>query len=100
MDKNKSAYKLKVWVLSTVSIWMTRLNGGSTWRTSSNTGRLTTTLVCLLYDGREDDLGHILKGTYPEQMSGGEIGCTTSHLKAIKQFYESGEPYHHDGRRL
>ena len=51
------------------------------------------TRVSAAYDGREDDLGHILKGTYPEQMSGGEIGCTTSHLKAIKQFYESGEPY-------
>ena len=45
------------------------------------------------YDGREDDLGHILKGRYPDMMSSGEVGCVTSHLKAIKQFYESGEPY-------
>ena len=40
------------------------------------------------YDGREDDLSDILKGKYPDNMTGGEIGCTTSHLKAIKEFYE------------
>lgn len=45
------------------------------------------------YDGREDDLGGIIKGRYPDMMTSSEIGCTTSHLKAIKQFYESGEPY-------
>ena len=31
------------------------------------------------YDGRDDDLSDILKGRYPEQMSSGEVGCTTSH---------------------
>jgi len=45
------------------------------------------------YDGREDDLGDILKGRYPEMVSSGEVGCVTSHLKAIKEFYDSGEPY-------
>lgn len=30
------------------------------------------------YDGREDDLSDIIKGRYPELMSSGEIGCTTS----------------------
>ena len=46
------------------------------------------------YDGRDDDLGHILKGRYPDLMSSGEIGCTTSHLKAIKKFYEESDaPY-------
>ena len=45
------------------------------------------------YDGRDGrDLGHILKGRYPDNMSSGEVGCTTSHLKAIKTFLESGEP--------
>ena len=33
------------------------------------------------YDGRDDDLSDILKGRYPEQMTSGEVGCTTSHLK-------------------
>lgn len=46
------------------------------------------------YDGRVSDLSEILKGTYPESMTGGEIGCTCSHLKAIKQWYETTDtPY-------
>jgi len=46
------------------------------------------------YDGRDDDLGHILKGTYPNNVSSGEIGCVTSHLKAIKHWYETSDtPY-------
>ena len=39
------------------------------------------------YDGRDGrDLGDILKGRYPDGMSSGEVGCTTSHLKAMKHF--------------
>ena len=45
------------------------------------------------YDGREDDLSDIIKGRYPDMMSSGEIGCTTSHLKALKMFLETNEPY-------
>ena len=44
------------------------------------------------YDGRADrDLGHILKGRYPDGMSSGEVGCTTSHLKALKHFLETSD---------
>jgi len=46
------------------------------------------------YDGREDDLSDIIKGRYPENMTSGEIGCTTSHLKAIKHWMETSDsPY-------
>jgi len=46
------------------------------------------------YDGRDDDLSGILKGRYPDQMSSGEVGCITSHLKAIKHWYETSDsPY-------
>jgi GR25 family glycosyltransferase involved in LPS biosynthesis len=46
------------------------------------------------YDGRNDDLSHIIKGKYPENVSTSEIGCLTSHLKAIKYWYEnSNSPY-------
>lgn len=46
------------------------------------------------YDGRNDDLGDIISGRYPEMMSSGEIGCVTSHLKAIKHWYETSDsPY-------
>ena len=45
------------------------------------------------YDGRDGrDLGHILKGTYPDGMSAGEVGCTTSHLKAMKEFLKTDAP--------
>jgi len=45
------------------------------------------------YDGRDDDLSDIIQGRYPDQMSGGEIGCITSHLKAIKMFLDTDAPY-------
>ena len=46
------------------------------------------------YDGRDDDLSDVIKGRYPERMTSGEVGCTTSHLKAIKHWYDtSDEPY-------
>ena len=46
------------------------------------------------YDGRDDDLSDIIKGRYPEMMAGGEIGCVTSHLKAIKHWMETSDsPY-------
>tara|TARA_B100001989_G_scaffold180223_1_gene130677 strand:- start:179 stop:967 length:789 start_codon:yes stop_codon:yes gene_type:complete len=46
------------------------------------------------YDGRNDDLSGILKGRYPENMTSGEVGCTTSHLKAIKYWYDTSDsPY-------
>ena len=46
------------------------------------------------YDGREDDLSDIIKGRYPDNMLSGEIGCTTSHLKALKHFLDNSEaPY-------
>jgi GR25 family glycosyltransferase involved in LPS biosynthesis len=46
------------------------------------------------YDGRDDDLSDIIKGRYPEMMTSGEIGCVTSHLKAIKYWIETSDsPY-------
>ena len=46
------------------------------------------------YDGRDDDLSDILTGKYPDNMTSGEIGCTTSHLKALKHYLEhSDSPY-------
>jgi GR25 family glycosyltransferase involved in LPS biosynthesis len=46
------------------------------------------------YDGRDDDLSDIIKGRYPENMSSGEVGCVTSHLKAIEYWYNNSDsPY-------
>jgi len=40
------------------------------------------------HDGRDDDLGDILKGRYPDNMTSGEVGCVTSHLKLLKEWLE------------
>lgn len=40
-------------------------------------------------DARGDnDVSDLLTGKFPELISQGELGCTMSHLKAIKYFYE------------
>jgi hypothetical protein len=94
MDRNKSAYKLKgIGPIYCINLddqperWNYMEEQFKYWEIENYT-RVSA------YDGRgENDLGEILKGRYPDLMSSGEIGCTTSHLKAIKQFYETGEPY-------
>ena len=89
MDKNKSAYKLR----GIGPIYYLNLDGQPErkqymeeqfkyWEIENYT-RISA------YDGREDDLSDIIKGKYPEDMTSGEIGCTTSHLKAIKHWYET-----------
>jgi hypothetical protein len=94
MDKNKSTYKLK----NFGPVYYLNLDGQTErkeymesqfkyWEIENYT-RISA------YDGRDDDLGDIIKGRYPEMMSSGEIGCVTSHLKAIKHWYETSDsPY-------
>ena len=94
MDKNKSAYKLK----NFGPVYYLNLDGQPErrqymeeqfkyWQVE-NYERISA------YDGRDDDLRDIIKGRYPESMTSGEIGCTTSHLKAIKHWYETSDsPY-------
>ena len=94
MDKNKSAYKLK----NFGPVYYLNLDGQPERREYmeeqfkywqiENYERISA------YDGRDDDLSDIIKGRYPESMTSGEIGCTTSHLKAIKHWYETSDsPY-------
>ena len=46
------------------------------------------------FDGRNNSLNHILEGSHDIGISSGEVGCVTSHLKAIKQWYETTDtPY-------
>ena len=91
MDKNKAAYKLK----SLAPVYYINLDGQEErkiymenqlkyWEVE-NYERISA------YDGREDDVGDILKGRYPENMTSGEIGCTTSHLKAIKHWLDTSD---------
>lgn len=94
MDRNKSAYKLK----NIGPIYYLNLDGQPErkqymedqfkyWEIE-NYERISA------FDGRTDDLSDIIKGRYPENMTSGEIGCTTSHLKAIKHWYDTSDsPY-------
>ena len=94
MDKNKAAFKLK----GIGPIYYLNLDGQPERREFmedqfkyweiENYERITA------YDGRDDDLSGILKGRYPERMSPGEIGCVTSHLKAIRHWLDTSDsPY-------
>ena len=94
LDKNKSSYKLK----NIGPIYYLNLDGQPERREYmesqfeyweiKNYERISA------YDGREDDLSDIISGRYPEMMSSGEVGCITSHLKAIKHWMETSDsPY-------
>ena len=94
MDKNKAAYKLT----NFPPVYYINLDGQPERRQYMEEqfkywGIEDYTRISA-YDGRDDDLGHILKGRYPDMMTSGEVGCTTSHLKAIKYWYENSDsPY-------
>ena len=92
-DKNKSAYKLK----NFGPVYCINLDDQpDRWRymeAQFKYWEITDYHRVSAYDGRESDLSEILSGRYPEQVSGGEIGCSTSHLKAIKEFLKTDAPY-------
>ena len=89
MDNNKSVYKLK----GIAPIYCINLDGQpERWEYMENQFKyweIENYTRISAYDGREDDLSDIIKGTYPTMMSSGEIGCTTSHLKAMKEFLKN-----------
>jgi len=91
MDKNKSAYKLK----NLPPVYYLNLDGQPErkeymesqfdhWEVD-NYERISA------YDGRDDDLSDIIQGKYPDAMTSGEIGCVTSHLKAIKHWLKTSD---------
>jgi len=91
MDKNKAAYKLKglppIYCINLddkIDRWNYMQNQFAYWQIDNYT-RISA------YDGREDDLSDIISGRYPQTMTSGEIGCVTSHLKAIKYFLENSD---------
>ena len=94
MDRNKSVYKLK----DIGPIYCINLDGQpERWKYMEDQFKyweIENYTRVSAYDGREDDLGDILKGRYPDMMTSGEVGCTTSHLKALRHFVEeTDEPY-------
>jgi hypothetical protein len=93
-DKNKSAYKLK----NFGPVYCINLDGQpERWQYMEDQFKyweLENYERISAYDGREDDLSDIITGRYPDMMTSGEIGCITSHLKAIKHWMETSDsPY-------
>ncbi len=92
MDKNKSVHKLKglppIYCINLdekPDRWKFMEDQFKYWEIE-NYERISA------YDGRDDkDLGDILKGRYPDMMSSGEVGCVTSHLKAMKHWLETSD---------
>ena len=94
MDKNKSAHKLR----NFGPIYYLNLDDQTDRReymeSQFNYWQLTDYTRISAYDGRNDDLSDIIKGKYPDNITSGEIGCVTSHLKAIKHWYDTSDtPY-------
>ena len=93
-EKNKAAYKLN----NFGPIYCINLDGQpERWDYMERQFKyweLTNYQRVSAYDGREDDLSDIIKGRYPDMMTSGEIGCVTSHLKAMKHFLDNSDaPY-------
>ena len=92
MDNNKSVHKLK----GLPPIYVINLDGEPhRWKAAEDMLKyweVENYTRISAYDGREDDLSDILKGRYPDQMTSGEVGCTTSHLKAMKEFLKTDAP--------
>jgi len=91
MDKNKSTYKLNgippIYYINLDEQTNRREymeNQFKYWEIENYT-RISA------YDGRTDDLSDIIHGRYPENVTSGEIGCVTSHLKAIKYWMETSD---------
>ena len=92
-DKNKAAYKLK----NFGPLYYINLDGQPERDTEMQSmckyWELNPTRISA-FDGRHGDLNHILEGSHDIGITSGEVGCVTSHLKAIKQWYETTDtPY-------
>lgn len=94
MDRNKSSHKLKGFG----PVYCINLDGQpERWKYMEDQFKyweIQNYERISAYDGRTDDLSDIIKGTYPSKMSPGEVGCVTSHLKAINHWMETSDsPY-------
>ena len=92
-DKNKAAFKLK----NFGPLYYINLDGqperDAEMQSMCKYWELNPTRISA-FDGRNDKLEHIIEGNYPEGITSGEVGCVTSHLKAIKHWYETSDtPY-------
>ena len=92
-DKNKAVYKLN----NFGPLYYINLDGqperDAAMQSMCKYWELNPTRISA-FDGRNDKLQHIIEGNYPDDITSGEVGCVTSHLKAIKHWYETTDtPY-------
>jgi len=92
-DKNKAAFKLK----NFGPLYYINLDGqperDAAMQSMCKYWELNPTRISA-FDGRNSSLNNILEGSHDIGISSGEVGCVTSHLKAIKQWYETTDtPY-------
>ena len=92
-DKNKAVYKLK----NFGPLYYINLDGqperDAAMQSMCKYWELNPTRISA-FDGRHGDLNHILEGSHDIGITPGEVGCVTSHLKAIKHWYETTDtPY-------
>ena len=92
-DKNKAAYKLKNFGPLYYINLDEQPERDAAMQSMCNYWELNPTRISA-FDGRNSSLNHILEGSHDIGISSGEVGCVTSHLKAIKQWYETTDtPY-------
>lgn len=92
-DKNKAAYKLKNFGPLYYINLDEQPERDAAMMSMCNYWELNPTRISA-FDGRNTSLNHILEGSHDIGISSGEVGCVTSHLKAIKQWYETTDtPY-------
>jgi len=94
LDRNKAAYKLK----NIGPIYCLNLDGQpERWEYMESQFKyweIENYTRISAHDGRDDDLSDIITGKYPDNMSSGEVGCVTSHLKAMKHWLQTSDsPY-------
>ena len=92
-DKNKAAYKLKNFGPLYYINLDEQPERDTAMQSMCKYWELNPTRISA-FDGRNSSLNHILEGSHDIGISSGEVGCVTSHLKAIKQWYETTDtPY-------
>ena len=94
MDKNKSAYKLQGFGPVYYINLDDKVDRRQYMEAQFNYWEIENYERISAFDGRDSDLSEHIVGRYPESITSSELGCTLSHLRAIKHWYETSDsPY-------
>jgi hypothetical protein len=94
MDRNKSVYKLRGFGPVYYINLEDKVDRKNFMETQLNYWEIQSYERIPAFDGRNSDLSEHIIGKYPEAITTSELGCTLSHLYAIKHWYETSDsPY-------